>query len=440
VIHTTVARRKGVEGVGEVLTTKHSESPEKTADSNTFNTFNTFSNPAYGSDKKGTTYRAHDTHDACAHVKGTGWEKGVGGVEGVADPKPEPSGFLLNVRNLPGHRTPWDVRLAHLIKHLKRAFGFEVVAVHPATLIEPTPAPDAQPETPWGQGLAQLAHALEDDAAATSDTVQTTRPAEARASQLVLTTTVAQKTDTPPKAFRIPRENLGVWARRPASALARLKEPQPANSPTAGTLPTRAHPFAEQGDPVNVAPYLVKNSQWLRAEDLGNARHTYTITAVDVGEVGEGPSRREQLVLTFAGVEKRLGLNKTNLAVLVDLYGAESDHWIGRQITLRPDRTNDSSGKLVPCVRVDAVVPTASAAPAAQQPASFKERAWKGWLADHPDVPPAARLEAFRADVAAVLNAKSLTTVEELKGLGEKDWQTFIELTAAMNSADSIPF
>ena len=44
-------------------------------------------------------------------------------------------------------------------------------------------------------------------------------------------------------------------------------------------------------------------------------------------------------------------LNKTNTNTIIDLYGNESDKWIGEEITIRLEKT-DYAGKRVDCLRV----------------------------------------------------------------------------------------
>jgi len=55
--------------------------------------------------------------------------------------------------------------------------------------------------------------------------------------------------------------------------------------------------------------------------------------------------------------EKKLVLNLTNARMIAELLNAtDTEAWIGKEITLRPDKTN-YQGNLVDCVRVDSVLP-----------------------------------------------------------------------------------
>ena len=109
----------------------------------------------------------------------------------------------------------------------------------------------------------------------------------------------------------------------------------------------------------------------LRALDLNGQTVQVQISAVTVKDFDEG----QKLVLGFVGRDQTLVLNKTNTNAVIDLYGGETDDWIGRDVEVYPTRV-DFSGKQVDALRLRP--PVAPAAPmetsvvhtAAAQPAA----------------------------------------------------------------------
>lgn len=71
-------------------------------------------------------------------------------------------------------------------------------------------------------------------------------------------------------------------------------------------------------------------SKYLSAADLNGTEPTYTIKACKM----EDFDGEHKPVMYFQEVEKGLALNKTNGMTLSSLYGPESDHWNGKQVTL----------------------------------------------------------------------------------------------------------
>ena len=89
-------------------------------------------------------------------------------------------------------------------------------------------------------------------------------------------------------------------------------------------------------------------SKWLRAADLKGTAHQVTIVDVDSGTIGE----KQQIILTFQGDWKPLGLNKTNAQQIADLFGSDTDDWINEAVVIFPTRV-DFQGKMVDAIRVD---------------------------------------------------------------------------------------
>lgn len=95
------------------------------------------------------------------------------------------------------------------------------------------------------------------------------------------------------------------------------------------------------------------SSNWLKAADLKGTKPIVTIAAAEVKENVYDGQRKRQIVLTFAGKEKQLGLNFTNASMIAALTGTEDfNEWIGVSIRLYEDKTKTSNGAIVPCIRI----------------------------------------------------------------------------------------
>lgn len=89
------------------------------------------------------------------------------------------------------------------------------------------------------------------------------------------------------------------------------------------------------------------------------SRETYdepvmlTIKGVVVEEIENPRTKKveEEAVCYFEQTKKGLVLNTVNSVALAELYGAETDDWVGKSIILRPDVTNTPQG-MSRCVRV----------------------------------------------------------------------------------------
>lgn len=99
----------------------------------------------------------------------------------------------------------------------------------------------------------------------------------------------------------------------------------------------------------------VYGGDFLKKEHLGGQDVPVVIEAVALEAVGDEGKR--QLVLSFVGRQRRLGLNTTNAESIAALYGRETDGWIGKSITLYPDPNVMWAGKKVGGVRVRPIPP-----------------------------------------------------------------------------------
>ena len=98
-------------------------------------------------------------------------------------------------------------------------------------------------------------------------------------------------------------------------------------------------------------------SKYLKAADLQGRDVMVTIERVTLEDLaGNGDDKDVKPVVYFKGKTSGLGLNKTNANTIADLYGPETDNWIGRAITLFPTHT-DFNGRQVECIRVRVQAP-----------------------------------------------------------------------------------
>lgn len=75
-------------------------------------------------------------------------------------------------------------------------------------------------------------------------------------------------------------------------------------------------------------------SEYLKAVDLGSHQPIVTIDSFKVETLGQGENQEKKPVISFQGKEKTLVCNKTNWNTLIDLYGSETNDWIGKRIKL----------------------------------------------------------------------------------------------------------
>lgn len=100
----------------------------------------------------------------------------------------------------------------------------------------------------------------------------------------------------------------------------------------------------------NVGEIYQSNSDFLKADEIGNNFWTATISAVDMKSFDDG-SRK--LFIMFNELDKGLVLNKTNADMIGDLYGKDTDGWFGKQVMLFTAPV-DYQGKKVNAIRVRA--------------------------------------------------------------------------------------
>lgn len=93
-------------------------------------------------------------------------------------------------------------------------------------------------------------------------------------------------------------------------------------------------------------------STYLKADDLEDRDWPVTIKEVKMELVGMPGDQSEKLTLMFDELDKGIVCNKTNAGVIEKMYGAETDDWIGKKITLWPNHDVEFKGEIVSAIRV----------------------------------------------------------------------------------------
>jgi hypothetical protein len=93
-------------------------------------------------------------------------------------------------------------------------------------------------------------------------------------------------------------------------------------------------------------------SKYIRAADLKGQDVRVVIGQI----VMEKVDAEAQPVLYFQGKDKGLVLNKTNSGTIADMYGDETDQWIGKAIVLFPTEV-EFKGELKDAIRVRFIQP-----------------------------------------------------------------------------------
>lgn len=107
-------------------------------------------------------------------------------------------------------------------------------------------------------------------------------------------------------------------------------------------------------------------SKWLAASDLQNRTIPVVIDRLNFEDVGDG---EQKPVLYFQGKDKGLVLNKTNAMSISQIYGEETNGWIGQTIELFPAMVM-FQGRNVPAIRLRPAQAPAAPAPVPPPPAT----------------------------------------------------------------------
>ena len=137
-------------------------------------------------------------------------------------------------------------------------------------------------------------------------------------------------------------------------------------------------------------------SRFLSAQDLKGKSVTVTIAAITSEELaGEDGVKKQKPVMSFVKAKKSLVLNLTNWDTCAELYGENSNNWVGKPIEVYPDRTKFGT-RTVACIRLrkppsaaPAPAPAPTPAPAAISTMPHTARMAEQPASGDPEPPPA---------------------------------------------------
>jgi hypothetical protein len=97
---------------------------------------------------------------------------------------------------------------------------------------------------------------------------------------------------------------------------------------------------------------MVGGGNTLKSEDIkGRGDQRVIIESVSSREFDSDKGKTKKGVITFRGKQKALVCNQVNANLIAEMYGPETDNWIGKEITLYVARV-EFAGKLVDGIRV----------------------------------------------------------------------------------------
>jgi hypothetical protein len=176
-------------------------------------------------------------------------------------------------------------------------------------------------------------------------------------------------------------------------------------------------------------------SNYLKAAEL-TGDVTYTIKGVEVETLGQGKDAEDKPVVYFNESDKGLVLNKTNAATIGEMYGDETNNWIGKRITVYPASV-PFQGKMTQAIRVRTLTemrmsqPAPANAPQNGAGGASKGSAWKAFTAkvaqynrDNPgDVWDTVKTqEMFRSMVGEAFPGREPQT------LNGEEWQAILKM------------
>ena len=75
----------------------------------------------------------------------------------------------------------------------------------------------------------------------------------------------------------------------------------------------------------------------------------------------ENPSGKRKVTIAFRGARKRLVANSTNCTTIEQMYGPNTEQWIGKRVTLYATTTSVGGRGSVPCIRIRPSIPRGQA-------------------------------------------------------------------------------
>ena len=138
-------------------------------------------------------------------------------------------------------------------------------------------------------------------------------------------------------------------------------------------------------------------SRFLKKDDVPSPM---LLTIGDIEQVNvapQGQPEEKKWTMTFPELDKPLVLNSTNMHVIGQIYGDDTDGWMGQKIVIYHDPNVSFGGKLVGGLRLRAPK-NQKASPPPPQPATAAKNAQGGGRFDdlEDDIPfaPIGKLEA----------------------------------------------
>lgn len=87
---------------------------------------------------------------------------------------------------------------------------------------------------------------------------------------------------------------------------------------------------------------LMFPSKYVSAADLKGQDVTLTIATVEIQKLeGSDGTFKTKGLVTFEGAQKAWVLNRTNAEAMKLMWGAETDNWVGKRITIYPQKMKD---------------------------------------------------------------------------------------------------
>lgn len=94
-------------------------------------------------------------------------------------------------------------------------------------------------------------------------------------------------------------------------------------------------------------------SRFLKAGEFNGKPVTLTITAVSLEELEkEDGTERPTAIVSFKETKRQWVLIKTNAQCLLAMWGPQTDEWIGKRVTLYPERDTSGLSDSGLCIRV----------------------------------------------------------------------------------------
>ncbi len=116
----------------------------------------------------------------------------------------------------------------------------------------------------------------------------------------------------------------------------------------------------------------------LNCESLKGKDVKLIIASTDLEEfTDQNGVRKKKIVVFFRGTDKDLVLNKTNATCIAQMYGDQTEAWVGKTITLWPSQA-EMGGKTLPAIRIRLLTPVEAGVPGIQQAVEQVKDAFPG--------------------------------------------------------------